>query len=150
MLCDVRSTNHCPCPRCVAHWECFNILRALLEAEGYDSIALTLPSVGSEKAVQNMDEDVTTISEAVTRLAEDGNDVVIAPHSYGVVPVSEALEHLGKKGRQNMGKVGGVTRIVFLIAWMIPPAASVRRTLSDLSAMGHNEMAINMQVRPPS
>lgn len=92
----------------------------ILEAHSYECVGVHLPSVGPSTACEDFSEDVAAIRASVEKLVEEEKEVVIVLHSYSGLPGSEALEGLGKKNRQADGKKGGVIRIVFIMAYLVP------------------------------
>ena len=105
--------------------ECYDLIAPSLKSAGYDVTALTLPSVGAEPPLDNIDDDVTLIHETVERLADAGKDVVVVMHSYGGVPGSEAMKGLSKADRKQKGLGGGVAGLVYLCAWMVAEGESL-------------------------
>lgn len=95
---------------------CFEPLPKLLYAEKYEVVGVTLPSVGAEPPVSSFDPDVAAIRETVLSILELGKDVVLAVHSYGAIPTSEAVKGLGLQDRFQEGKKGAVLRIIYIAA----------------------------------
>jgi pimeloyl-ACP methyl ester carboxylesterase len=63
---------------------CFNALRHLLTQEGFESVTVDHPSVGSEPADQTLDDDVANLRNTLDRLIEqEGKYVLVLLHSYG-------------------------------------------------------------------
>ncbi len=93
-------------------------LRMNLAAHGYPSVAVSLPSVGANPPHYDFAGDVAAIRDAVTQLVEQGRNVVVVMHSYSGLPGGEALKGLGKKERA--GLRGGLLRLVFVMAWIVP------------------------------
>lgn len=95
-------------------------VRAGLSAHAYDSIAVPLPSVGGKPPTEDFSKDVAATRDAVRVLVEQEKDVVVVLHSYSGIPGGEALESLGKKGREANGLKGGVVRLVYITAAIVP------------------------------
>ena len=70
-----------------------------------------------------MYDDAAHIKEVVTRLVEEGKEVVLAGHSYGGTPLSESIKGLSKAERARLGKTGGVVRVGFVAA-LVPEVGS--------------------------
>ncbi|KAJ7645047.1 hypothetical protein DFH06DRAFT_1425698 [Mycena polygramma] len=87
-----------------------------LEAHGYPVYRIELETVGRRKMAPTMYDDTAKVASMVTRLADEGKDVVLAPHSYGGVVACEASKGLAKSLREKEGKQGGIIRIVFVSA----------------------------------
>ena len=94
---------------------------AHLNKHGYPTVGLDLPSVGAEPPHDSFDGDVKGVRDCLVRLvAAEEKDAVVVSHSYSGMPVAEALAGLGKKERQEQGQKGGVTRLVFIMAFAMP------------------------------
>ncbi|KAF2870149.1 Alpha/beta hydrolase fold-1 [Massariosphaeria phaeospora] len=91
-----------------------------LSQEGYPSEKISLPSVGCNPVTFDFKEDVNRIADVVKRLVDEKKDVVLVMHSYGGQPGSEAVKGLVKKERRENGLQGGVIRLVFIMAFMVP------------------------------
>jgi len=104
---------------------CYDLIIPPLESSGYTTIALTLPSVGAEPALPDFSADVALIHKTVTKLVNDGKEVVVIMHSYGGMPGTEAMKGLGREDRKKNGKVGGVVKLVYLTSWMVSEGQSV-------------------------
>jgi pimeloyl-ACP methyl ester carboxylesterase len=64
--------------------DCFDSLRHLLTHEGYNTVAVDNPSVGSKPADQTLETDVAKLSSTLSRLIDDEDkEVVLFLHSYG-------------------------------------------------------------------
>jgi pimeloyl-ACP methyl ester carboxylesterase len=64
--------------------DCFYFLRYLLTQEGFESVTVDHPSVGSEPADQTLDNDVANLRNTLDRLIEqEGKYVLLLLHSYG-------------------------------------------------------------------
>jgi hypothetical protein len=95
----------------------------LLESHGYKCIGLLLPSINhplNKNFEKYYAEDITTIRDCVAKLVEESEDVVLALHSYAGLVGPDALPNLGKKERTENGEQGGVVRLVYLNAWLVP------------------------------
>ena len=63
-----------------------------------------------------MHDDAAHINAVLTELAEEGKEIVLAGHSYGGTPMSEALKGLSRAERTRLGKKGGVVRAGYVAA----------------------------------
>ena len=108
-----------------------------LRERGFSVHALDPPSFPArykpEVPAPSMHDDARFISDFVTKLADEGKDVVILAHSYGGCPVSQAVEGLTKHERATQGKYGGVVRIAYLTAIVPRLGASTLATISASS-----------------
>ncbi|KAL3443878.1 Alpha/beta hydrolase fold-1 [Aspergillus insuetus] len=103
--------------------EYYNPVRALLEAKGYGTEAVSLPSVGNTSA-SPMTDDVTAIRAVTSRLADEGHQVVLVMHSYGGIPGTESAKELGCGLRRKAGKTGGIVALVYLAAYFLKKGMS--------------------------
>jgi hypothetical protein len=93
----------------------------VLAASGYPTVSLPLPSAGAVPAHPNFHGDVQGIRACLTRLiALEEKDVVLVVHSYTGMPGASAPGGLGKRERAEKGLKGGVVRMVFINALVVP------------------------------
>ncbi|KAJ7037790.1 Alpha/beta hydrolase fold-1 [Mycena alexandri] len=103
-----------------------------LKAHGYSVHGVELETVGRrDTAAPGMYDDAAAIAALVTRLANEGKDVVLVPHSYGGVPTCESAKGLAKTVREKEGKAGGIVRIVFVSAIVPKEGESLREVTAD-------------------
>ena len=101
--------------------EVYSSVTSNLEAHGYPTVSLPLPSAGAMPPNMTFDEDVRAIRDCLTTLVEsDEKEVILVVHSYTGMPGAEAPKGLGKKERQEKGLNGGVIRLVFIMAFAMP------------------------------
>lgn len=103
----------------------FSAVMDLLAAYSYPSIGLHLPSVGGTPVVKDMEPDIDLIRSTVTKLVEDGKDVVVVSHSYGGAPANSSLEGLSKTEREKAGKKGGVVASAMISAFLLDVGESL-------------------------
>ncbi|KAH7011039.1 Alpha/beta hydrolase fold-1 [Ilyonectria destructans] len=97
----------------------FDLVRSALSTKGFPTSAVALATVGSPDPSLGLEDDIAAVRVELQRLIDAGNEVIVVAHSYGGIPVSNAVEglkHDGKAGSRN----GGVIMIVYLTAWVIP------------------------------
>lgn len=98
-----------------------DILQPLL-TKGYDTQAVKLKTVISkgpyspDPPLPTVHNDAAAIAEVITKLADQGRDVIVIGHSYGGTPASESIKGLNKESRKAHGKEGGVLRLAFISA----------------------------------
>ena len=86
---------------------------SILNAQGYETVTIPLPSVSDDPERKGFEDDVAVIRSTVSRLVEDeGKEVVVVMHSYSGMPGSEALKGLGRREREGNNLEGGVIRYV--------------------------------------
>ena len=92
-----------------------------LEKKGHPTIAMDLPSIGAFPAHADFHGDVQGICSVLENLIEvEEKEVVLISHSYSGMPATEAPIGLGKKERQAKGLKGGVIRLVYIMAFVMP------------------------------
>lgn len=104
----------------------YNVFAGKLAQEGIASAIVDLPSVGRRegKPPQTMSDDVSEISRVVSRLADEGKEVILMTHSYGGIPGTQSLETLSHKARSSEGKPGGIKKIVYLTSVILSVGVS--------------------------
>ncbi|KAK3709515.1 hypothetical protein LTR37_010888 [Vermiconidia calcicola] len=90
-------------------------------AHGYSVQAIKLPSVAYTKELvpgegpaPTMYDDAAFIAAEVSKLAGEGQDIMLLAHSYGGVPTTQSTKGLSKDERQQEGKQGGIVRLTYL------------------------------------
>lgn len=105
--------------------ECFRIVQDKLQAKGYETRAVTYPSVGAEPPNKGLADDAAALRAEIQALADQGRQVIVVVHSYGGLVGAEATQGLGFKQRKANGKTGGVTLLVYLSAFVTPKGGSI-------------------------
>ncbi|KAK1534782.1 uncharacterized protein CCOS01_03534 [Colletotrichum costaricense] len=109
-------------------WHCatkFEPVTSKLEALGYPTKSVQLPCYGAEPPLSDFQPDVAAIRQEIEKSVDAGEDVVLFMHSYGGIVGCEACRGLGKAARGKEGKTGGVVRLVFCAAFMVPEGVSL-------------------------
>ena len=71
-------------------------------------------------------DDANIVRSEIVKLVEDeGKEVVVVMHSYGGVVGSQACEGLGRVQRQQKGLAGGVIRLYYMCAFVLPAGQSL-------------------------
>ncbi|KAI6249108.1 putative hydrolase R7 [Erysiphe necator] len=98
-----------------------------LENEGFPTIAIKLPSVGSTSGppLPGLDADIAAVREVVTQTIEKSQEVILLCHSYGGLVGSNAAKGLDVHTRSKQGSLGGIKKIIFLSAFVIPSGKSL-------------------------
>ncbi|EUC34081.1 hypothetical protein COCCADRAFT_25762 [Bipolaris zeicola 26-R-13] len=109
--------------------DCFDITREKLHQCGWETEAVAHPSVGAEPPNKGLADDAAALRSTLQRLADDGKDIVLLVHSYGGLVGQNAVEGLGYKQRQAMGKKGGVIILVYLADFVAPKGATIKAML---------------------
>ena len=106
--------------------EVFGTVISKLEAVGYKCIALSLLAAGHEPPVKSLQPDIAAIHGAVFKeIQENGNDVMMVPHSWSGTVVSGALDGLSKAERERKGEKGGVVKLAYITAFVPPEGVSL-------------------------
>ncbi|WYZ37011.1 hypothetical protein EsH8_II_000517 [Colletotrichum jinshuiense] len=109
-------------------WHCatsFEPVTSQLESLGYNTKSVQLPCFGAEPPLSDFQPDVATIRHEIEKAADDGQDIVLFMHSYGGIVGCEASCGLDKTTRQKQGKPGGIVRLVFCAAFLVPEGVSL-------------------------
>jgi len=106
--------------------DAYDTMLPFLHSHGYETTALTLPSVGAEPPLTSLDPEIEHIRNKVEPLLEKGQDVVVVMHSYGGFAGSAALHGLSTAERKKDGQPGGVVSLVYLAAWMLDEGRALR------------------------
>ncbi|KAK8092400.1 uncharacterized protein PG998_014885 [Apiospora kogelbergensis] len=101
--------------------ECFAPLTSALHKTGYGDrvVAPALPSSNATPLPTDWDADVETIRNTVSKLVED-QDFVVVMYSFSGLTGGTSLEGLDKQSCANKGLKGGVIRIVYIAAFLVP------------------------------
>jgi pimeloyl-ACP methyl ester carboxylesterase len=100
--------------------QCWDPLVKELAKAGYDSIAPALPSSGSTPPIPDWSADIQIIHKTVSELVEKGRDVVVVMHSFSGMTGGTALEGLDRESRVASGLSGGVIRLIYVVAFLVP------------------------------
>jgi pimeloyl-ACP methyl ester carboxylesterase len=93
----------------------------LLSSQGYRTHTAALLSTGTVSPDNpSMKDDTVAIRQTIEKLTAAGEDVVLVLHSAGGFLGSIAIEGLTRKAYQEKGLKGGVAKIVFLTAAVVP------------------------------
>jgi alpha-beta hydrolase superfamily lysophospholipase len=100
--------------------KCWSRLIAELDQEGYKAVAPALPSSTADPLPSDWSADVETIRKTVSDLVDIGHDVIVVPHSFSGMTAGTALEGLDKQTRTSKGLEGGIIRLVYIAAFLVP------------------------------
>ncbi|KZL80919.1 hypothetical protein CI238_06675 [Colletotrichum incanum] len=103
----------------------FDLVRDNLANRGYPTAVVALASVGSTDVNVGLDQDTEAIRAELQRLVDAGREVVLVAHSYGGIPVANAVEGLNYKDRVAQEKTGGVLMIVYMASFAVPAEESL-------------------------
>ncbi|KAF2993713.1 hypothetical protein E8E14_002289, partial [Neopestalotiopsis sp. 37M] len=112
------------CPDLTQTIQCFGYSRDVdigeLDKAGYESVAPALPSSNASPLPSDWSADLDTIQTTVRELIEAGRDVVVVMHSFSGMTGGTALNGLDKESRAAEGPRGGVVRLIYINAFLVP------------------------------
>ena len=102
-------------------------LQDLLAAAGHNVYVNTLPSASrnAPESPASLGDDSEFFGKILQRIADQGEDIIVLGHSYGGMVASESARGLGKTERLAQGRKGGIVRLIFLAAIVLPEGQSV-------------------------
>ncbi|RAH43772.1 alpha/beta hydrolase [Aspergillus brunneoviolaceus CBS 621.78] len=86
----------------------------------YQAVGVTLPSVDSSPPLSSWATDAEAIRKVILGYIDAGRDVITVAHSFGGIPMSEAVKGLGKSTRESAGLKGGVLQLMYMAAMALP------------------------------
>ncbi|KUI72515.1 Pyrethroid hydrolase [Cytospora mali] len=93
----------------------------LLRQSGFDTECVAMPSTGgTQLPLTGLAEDIAAVRAVIQSLVDAGKEVVLLVHSAGGVSGSGAVRGLDVKTRKEAGLSGGVTRVIYMAAFMLP------------------------------
>lgn len=99
--------------------KCWNRLVSELDKAGYESVAPALPSSNASPLPKDWSADLNVIRSTVSDLAAE-RDVVVVLHSFSGLTGGTALDGLDKETCATKGWKGGVVRVVYINAFLVP------------------------------
>ena len=99
---------------------CWDKVKGLLATHEYACVCPSLPSTGANPPHSSFTRDVDIIRSTVTRLVEQSQEIIVVTHSYSGIPGGQALEGLDRRSRSEQGLAGGVTRLIFIMSFIVP------------------------------
>ncbi|KAI5460166.1 Alpha/beta hydrolase fold-1 [Mariannaea sp. PMI_226] len=104
-----------------------------LSGHGLNTTVVDLPSVGHRDPLPaaSMLDDAEHIRAITTKLAEDGHDIVLLMHSYGGICGTESTAGVSKAERQAIGKLGGITHLIYISSPVPEINGSVQTMMGD-------------------
>ncbi|KAF2963214.1 hypothetical protein GQX73_g10362 [Xylaria multiplex] len=98
----------------------YDSVRSILSDRGFATEASDLVSVGTTDASVGMHSDAVHLRSQLTKLIDDGKDIVLVAHSYGGIVASNAVHRLSVEQRAAQGKQGGIALILYLAGLVVP------------------------------
>lgn len=107
----------------------------LLRSSGYETEVVAMPSVGgTQLPLTGLPEDIAAVRAVVQPLVDAGRELVLLTHSAGGVSGGGAVKGLDLKTRKEAGLPGGVARIIYMAAFMVPKGSSLLQMLGGKPA----------------
>ncbi|KAK1569459.1 Alpha/beta hydrolase fold-1 [Colletotrichum navitas] len=103
----------------------FDLVRSDLSSRGYPTAAVTLAGVGSTDADLGLDQDTAAVRAQVQTLVDEGRDVIVVAHSYGGIPVANAVKGLNYKDLVAQNKPGGVIMVIYMTSFALSAGTSL-------------------------
>ncbi|KAF6794974.1 hypothetical protein CSOJ01_13552 [Colletotrichum sojae] len=100
----------------------FDLLRNDLQLRGFPTEAVALAGVGSSDPNVGLEEDTAAVRSELLKLVDAGKDVIVVPHSYGGVPVANAVKGLNQKDRT---EDGGVLMVLYMTSFALAAGAAL-------------------------
>lgn len=98
----------------------------LLKQTGFDAQYVAMPSTGgTQLPLTGLPGDILAVRAVVQELVDAGKEVVLLTHSAGGVSGSGAVKGLDVKTRKETGLSGGVIRIIYMAAFVVPKGSSL-------------------------
>jgi pimeloyl-ACP methyl ester carboxylesterase len=92
-----------------------------LQIHGYPTLTIPLTSTGkSAPNAPSMHDDIAALRIALLPHVEAEKEIVLVMHSLGGLLGSNAIEGMGIEARAKEGKKGGIKRLVYLAAGILP------------------------------
>ncbi|EON68822.1 hypothetical protein W97_08080 [Coniosporium apollinis CBS 100218] len=98
--------------------EGFREVAAHLQSAGYQTVLISLPSVGTDPPPDSFGPDVAVIRKAVEDALNQETDVIMVFHSYGGFPGNEAMRGLTKSARSAADEKTGVVKLVHMCSFV--------------------------------
>jgi|SRR5690242_7744466 len=127
---------------------CYSSVINTLNAHGYPTATAELASVGAVPGLETWAGDISNISSALSPLVEAGKSVVVVTHSYSSLPAGEAIKPHLLRTRTAAGKPGGVVHMVYISAFVLPPATSLMDALGGTDLPWFDVSASQREVEP--
>ncbi|KAJ9493903.1 hypothetical protein LTR67_006255 [Exophiala xenobiotica] len=113
-------------PGSFSHASMYYPLQDAIQAQGYECFVNNAPSASRNPPEEpaTLEDDAVFFRGLIEKLADQGKDVVVVGHSYGGIIATEAAKGAAKSDRQASGKQGGIVKIVYLSAIVLPEGGS--------------------------
>jgi len=117
--------------------EQFAKLERALSSAGYTVHIPALPSVSETRPpVADLHTDAETVHSFVLDLLNKNISLVVLMHSYGGQVGSIALHGLGREARAKQGLEGGILKLIYVSAFLLPEGQSINGFNADFRPDG--------------
>ena len=107
----------------------FETVKAKLHALGYTMACPEQPSTGASPPTKTLYDDAAYVRAELELLIEHGQEVVLVMHSYGGMVGTQAAAGLGKAERTQRGLSGGIVRLFYACAFLLPVGSDLCKSL---------------------
>ncbi|KAF2019376.1 alpha/beta-hydrolase [Aaosphaeria arxii CBS 175.79] len=129
----------------------YDNLHKPVESHGLSLTVVDLVTVGKKPGPPpTIYDDASHIASVVSKLVDEGKDVVLICHSYGGIPTTQSTKGLTKKEREAEGKKGGIVRLAYMTALAVDVGMSAQGALEGAATgpLGVDEDGWMYQVNP--
>jgi hypothetical protein len=103
----------------------FDKVTSILQSQGHSTEVTSLLSTGTTSPGNpNMNDDIANIRSTISKVVEAEEEVLLVLHSAGGFLGSSCIEGLTVKAQKEKGLQGGVVKILFLAAGVLPMGAT--------------------------
>lgn len=102
-------------------------LQEELQAAGHETYINLLPSASRNppETPESLEDDAKAFTKTIRPLVDQGKHVVVLGHSYGGMVASQLPLDLSEEYRRANGQQGGIVRLIYLAAIVLPVGQSV-------------------------
>ena len=102
-------------------------LQERLRAAGYETYINALLSTARDAPQQpaTLEDDADAFTKIIRPIVDQGKNLVVLAHSYGGMVASQLASELGEERRRINGQRGGIVRLIYLAAIVLPVGQSV-------------------------
>ncbi|KAI0407384.1 hypothetical protein F4802DRAFT_605557 [Xylaria palmicola] len=104
----------------------YDSVRSILSDRGFSTDACDLVSVGTADASVGMYSNAMHLRSQLTKIIDEGKEIVLVAHSYGGIVGSNAVDGLITEQRASQGKQGGIVLILYLAGLVVPAGRTFR------------------------
>ncbi|KIX92919.1 uncharacterized protein Z520_11395 [Fonsecaea multimorphosa CBS 102226] len=110
----------------------FEPVKSRFEALGFTMLCPQQPSTGAVPPTRTLYDDAAHVRAELEQLVEQGKEVLLVMHSYGGMVGTQAAAGLGKAERMKGAQKGGIVRLFYACAFLLPVGKSLVAGLGGL------------------